>query len=174
MPTGSPPGGICGRLTRPDMSQKYYTPLEKGDMAASISAKRVSLEPTADMNMTPLINVLLVLLIMFIITIPIAAHSVDVDLPTPCADCPDVPFDSVKNRLMITADDRLRWNGNAIEERQLPSLLRQTLALPVEPELQFAPEATASYNMASRTVATINARGVTQFGFVGHDRFADF
>lgn len=128
--------------------------------------------PLGDINTTPLIDVMLVLLIMFVITIPAATHSVDIDLPTECLDCP-AP-DTLKNRLTIDDSDTLRWNGAAITEAQLAAMLGQTLAMPMEPELQFQPSANASYDASARALATIEASGVTRFGFVGNERYRQF
>ena len=132
--------------------------------------------PLSDLNTTPLIDVMLVLLVMFIITIPVATHTTDVGLPAPCvADCPNIPEpDRVANRLVVDAQDRLMWNGTAINDAQLVALLRETAALPVEPELQYAPDANASYAASARTLHAIKASGVTRFGFVGNDRFRNF
>ena len=129
--------------------------------------------PMMEMNMTPLIDVLLVLLIMFIITIPVATHSVDIDLPTPSP----VPADFVeptKNKLVLTAADQILWNGNAISEGQLVTLLNQSKAIQPEPELQFEPEARASYEISARVLNLIKASGVTKFGFVGNERYRVF
>ena len=128
--------------------------------------------PMGEINTTPLIDVMLVLLIMFVITIPAATHSVGIDLPTKCPDCP-AP-DTLKNRLTIDDSDTLRWNGAAITEAQLAAVLRQTLAMPMEPELQFQPSANASYDASARALATIKASGVTRFGFVGNERYRQF
>ena len=70
--------------------------------------------PMMEMNMTPLIDVLLVLLIMFIITIPVATHSVDIDLPQPNPNPPPVTVEPDKNKLVITPTDELLWNGEVI------------------------------------------------------------
>lgn len=128
--------------------------------------------PMGEINTTPLIDVMLVLLIMFVITIPVATHSVDIDLPADCRDCP-VP-DGVKNKIVLDARDRLLWNGEHISGGQLATLLLHTAAMPVEPELQFEPHPRASYAASARTLHAIKASGVTKFGFVGNERFREF
>lgn len=130
-------------------------------------------EPMMEMNMTPLIDVLLVLLIMFIITIPVATHSVDIDLPQP-TNTPPPLVEPVKNKLVITANDVLLWNGNPISEAQLVSGLQQSTTMVPEPELQFEPEALASYSMSAKVLQDIKASGVTKFGFVGNDKYREF
>lgn len=129
--------------------------------------------PMMEMNMTPLIDVLLCLLIIFIMSIPVATHSVDIDLPAP-SNLPTPPVEPVKNKLVLNASNQILWNGNAINEGQLYSLLQQSRALPVEPELQFEPEARASYELAARVLNLIKASGVTKFGFVGNEQYRVF
>ena len=130
--------------------------------------------PMMEMNMTPLIDVLLVLLIMFIITIPVATHAVNIDLPAPSPTPPDVIVEPEKNKLVLTATDEIRWNGNTINDGQLRTLLAQSTQMAVEPELQFEPEALASYDLAARVLQIIKASGVTKFGFVGNERYRTF
>ena len=130
--------------------------------------------PMMEMNMTPLIDVLLVLLIMFIITIPVATHAVNIDLPAPSPTPPDVIVEPEKNKLVLTATDEILWNGNTINDGQLRTLLTQSTQMAVEPELQFEPEALASYDLAARVLQIIKASGVTKFGFVGNERYRTF
>ncbi len=130
--------------------------------------------PMMEMNTTPLIDVMLVLLIMFIITIPVATHSTDIDLPvaTPPTNIP--PPDTVKNKVAITPDNKVLWNGNAVDNGQLVSLLQQTQHMNPEPELQFQPDPQASYDLSARVLQIIKASKVSKFGFVGNEQFAEF
>lgn len=130
--------------------------------------------PMMEMNTTPLIDVMLVLLIMFIITIPVATHSVDIDLPQPTGDPPPETIDPVKNKIVIDPEDRILWNGEAISSGDLVSRLDATLRLATEPELQYEPYPNASYDASSRVLQIIKASGVTRFGFVGNEQFRNF
>lgn len=130
--------------------------------------------PMMEMNMTPLIDVLLVLLIMFIITIPVATHSVDIDLPQPDPNPPPVFIDPIKNKLVLTQDNQILWNAEPITGGQLRTLLAESLTIDPEPELQFEPEALASYDLSARVLNIIKASGVTKFGFVGNEKYRVF
>lgn len=131
-------------------------------------------EPMIDMNMTPLIDVLLVLLIMFIITIPVATHSVDIDLPIPTPNDNPPPVDPIKNKLVLTATDQILWNATPISQSELVANLQESLRYEVEPELQFEPEALASYDLSVKVLNIIKASGVTKFGFVGNEKYRVF
>jgi biopolymer transport protein ExbD len=139
-----------------------------------MSGGKLDGEPMLDMNMTPLIDVLLVLLIMFIITIPVATHSVDIDLPQPDPNPPPVLIEPVKNKLVLTPQDQILWNGTAITEGQLRTILAESTKMTPEPELQFEPEALASYSLSARVLQDIKVSGVTKFGFVGNDKYREF
>ncbi|MEL7730058.1 biopolymer transporter ExbD [Citromicrobium bathyomarinum] len=131
--------------------------------------------PMMDMNMTPLIDVLLVLLIMFIITIPVATHAVNIDLPQPDPNPPpEEQIDPVKNKIVLTQDGEILWNGDTINQSQLVRNLELTRDIEPEPELQFEPEALASYDLSARTLNIIKASGVTKFGFVGNEQYRTF
>ncbi len=131
-------------------------------------------EPMLDMNMTPLIDVLLVLLIMFIITIPIATHSVDIDLPQGQPPPTDIVIEPVKNKLVLTSTDQILWNGTPLSQGQLVETLQTTTTMAVEPELQFEPEALASYDLSAKVLQIIKLSGVTKFGFVGNEKYREF
>jgi len=131
-------------------------------------------EPMLDMNMTPLIDVLLVLLIMFIITIPVATHSVDIDLPSGDPPPQDIQIDPVKNKLVLTGADQILWNAEPVNQGQLVTLLAETTGMAVEPELQFEPEAQASYEVSAKVLQVIKQSGVTKFGFVGNEKYRVF
>lgn len=139
-----------------------------------MSGGKLDGEPMMDMNMTPLIDVLLVLLIMFIITIPVATHSVDIDLPQGNPPPTDVQVDPVKNKLVLTSQDQILWNGTAVDSGQLVTLLSETTRMSTEPELQFEPEPLASYDITAKVLQVIKSSGVTKFGFVGNEKYRTF
>ncbi len=139
-----------------------------------MSGGKLDGDPMLDMNMTPLIDVLLVLLIMFIITIPVATHSVDIDLPQPQPLTDPPPIDPVKNKLVLSAQDQILWNGVSVSQGELVTILAETTRMTPEPELQFEPEALASYSLSARVLQGIKASGVTKFGFVGNDKYREF
>lgn len=87
--------------------------------------------------MTPLIDVLLVLLVMFVITIPASVDSTEIDLAQPCHDCALPELSAGKNRLTIDCDDRIRWNGEAVSAEQLSELLAVSQKMSREPTLLF-------------------------------------
>ena len=130
--------------------------------------------PMMEMNTTPLIDVMLVLLIMFIITIPVATHAVSIDLPQATPPDQTQIIDPVKNKLVLTQGNEILWNGAPTTQGQLVSLLAQTRTMEPEPELQFQPEEYASYELADQVLKIIKESGVTKFGFVGNEMFANF
>ncbi|MDO9369512.1 MAG: biopolymer transporter ExbD [Sphingopyxis sp.] len=127
-------------------------------------------EPMMDMNTTPLIDVMLVLLIMFIITIPVQTHAVKIDLPI--ADNSTSNVDPEKNKVMIDPQGTITWNGAPIDLAQLAAYLEQTKALPVEPELQVQPDPYARYIVVDNVLAVIKRSGVGKLGFVGNEQYA--
>jgi len=140
---------------------------------AIASARPGNSLPMSEMNTTPLIDVMLVLLIMFIITIPVATHSTEFNVGSG-GEILDRPINPVVNKVEVTAADQILWNGQTVSEAQLSTLLYQSRQRPVEPELQYEPQAQASYDLAARITRDIKRSGVTKFGFVGNEQFSEF
>jgi biopolymer transport protein ExbD len=126
--------------------------------------------PMIEMNMTPLIDVLLVLLIMFIITIPLQSHAVKVDLPkaTPGTVNP------IRNTLVITTSGALLWNGEALSDDGLRATLTASQAMEPIPELHLNPEAQARYQRVDEVLAMTKRAKVARMGFVGNEAYRRF
>lgn len=131
-------------------------------------------EPMMEMNTTPLIDVMLVLLIMFIITIPVATHAVSIDLPNPNTPPPETVIKRDKNKVVIMPNNDIQWNGTSMNLGQLRGALNTTLAMKPEPELQFQPDGQAPYETTAIVLNVIKGSGVTAFGFVGNEQYASF
>jgi biopolymer transport protein ExbD len=131
-------------------------------------------EPMMEMNTTPLIDVMLVLLIMFIITIPVATHAVNIDLPAPTPPTNVPPPKKDKTKVSITPTGEVLWNGNVIDQGGLVYQLQETAKMKPEPELQYQPDGQAPYDTSAKVLQIIKASGVTAFGFVGNEQFSEF
>ena len=128
-------------------------------------------EPMMEMNMTPLIDVLLVLLIMFIITIPIQTHAVKVDLPVNDPNNKTQVIDPQKNKVVIDPAGTISWNGAPVDGVTLQQYLEQTTQIKPEPELHFQPDPQARYARVDEVLAVIKRSGVTKLGFVGNEQY---
>ena len=128
-------------------------------------------EPMMEMNMTPLIDVLLVLLIMFIITIPIQTHAVKVDLPVNSKNQPQNPVNPEKNKISIDPAGVIAWNGAPVDEVTLRQYLDQSAGMTPEPELHFQPDPQARYEVVDRTLAVIKRSAITKLGFIGNEQY---
>lgn len=131
-------------------------------------------EPMGEMNTTPLIDVMLVLLIMFIITIPIQTHAVKVDLPqnSDVSNPPDV--DPIKNKIVIDPQGGVTWNGAPVNDVTLTQYLDQTTKMSPEPELHFQPDAQARYERVDQILAIVKRANVTKLGFIGNEQYREF
>lgn len=125
--------------------------------------------PMADLNTTPLIDVMLVLLIMFIITLPIQTHTVEIDLP---ASGPQREVQPDINRVSISAAGAVLWNGEPVPMSALAGLLERTRRITPSPELRFEPDPEADYLVADQVIAIIKRSGVSGVGFPGIERYA--
>ena len=124
-------------------------------------------QPMGDLNTTPLIDVMLVLLVMFIVTIPIATHKVKLDLPT-------VPGQTEPKiyRLDLDPAGRLSWDGVPIAEAQLPARLATVSQAGPDSTLEIRADAESRYEDFDRVLATVKRSGITSLGLVGNERFA--
>ena len=131
-------------------------------------------QPMMEMNTTPLIDVMLVLLIMLMITIPPVTHMVDIDLPIaqPPTDAPEI--DPVVNKIFIDDGGAVQWNGTAVSQQQIADYLKQTKAMAVEPELQFQPTENAPYVIVDEVLAVVKRSKINKFGFVGNENYRVF
>ena len=129
-------------------------------------------EVLMDINTTPLIDVMLVLLIMLIITIPAQLHSVNLDMPVVTSTPPKQ--DPVVVKIEIDADASLRWNGQALPNRQaLQARMLEAATLQPQPELHIRSHAKAPYEAAAFVLASAQRAGLTRLGIVGSERFAN-
>lgn len=133
-------------------------------------------EPMMDINTTPLIDVMLVLLIMFIITLPPATHAVKIDLPQDCAPkCPPPPpILPTKNVLYIAPNDSILWNGQPVALSQLQGMLEATQTMNPIPELHLQPDAAARYDTVDRVLAATKRAEVSKMGFIGNEAYRGF
>ena len=141
-------------------------------MSASVTDPESS-EPMMDINTTPLIDVMLVLLIMFIITIPIQSHAVKLDLPQQ-TDAPPPPIEPVKNKIVIMPDGAVLWNGAPVDLTTLRQYLDITTTMRPVPELHLQPHPQARYELVDEVLAVTKRANVTAMGFVGNEQYQNF
>ena len=126
-----------------------------------------------EINTTPLIDVMLVLLIMIIMTIPIQTHAVKLDLPQNSQQTPP-PIDPVKNKVVITPQGQVLWNGTPVDLTTLRQYLDLTTTMRPVPELHLQPDPQARYELVDEVLAVTKRARVTAMGFVGNEAYANF
>ena len=131
-------------------------------------------EPMMDINTTPLIDVMLVLLIMFIITIPIQTHAVKLDLPVDTGESTPPPIDPVKNKIVIEPNGTILWNGAPVDPVTLRQYLDITTTMTPTPELHLQPDPQARYEVVDEVLAITKRANVQAMGFVGNEAYANF
>ena len=123
-----------------------------------------------DINTTPLIDVMLVLLVMLIITLPIQLHSVNLNMPTGNPPPPLVKPEVVK--LDVDNNSVVYWNGEALPDRQvLESKLSEAAAKNPQPEIHLRPDKMAKYAIVAAVMASAQRLGATKIGIVGSEQF---
>ncbi len=128
-------------------------------------------QPMMDINTTPLIDVMLVLLIMFIITIPIQTHAVKMNMPVPNnAAPPPKPPEII--RIDVDFDGTIGWNGEIVPDRgTLEQRLQAVAAMPDQPEVHLRPNKLVTYKYVAMIMASAQRLGVTKIGIVGNEQF---
>lgn len=125
-----------------------------------------------DINTTPLIDVMLVLLIMLIITIPIQLHAVNINMPVGTPPPPLVKPEIIK--VDIDPTSQIFWNGEVVSSRgALEELLKIEAAKPDQPELHLRPDRLAKYEVVAAVMASAQRLGLTRIGIVGSEQFVE-
>jgi biopolymer transport protein ExbD len=128
--------------------------------------------PVCDMNTTPLIDVMLVLLIMFIITLPVMTHAVKLDMPSAVPPQNVSPPEVVD--LDVEFDGTVVWNGTVVPSLQtLESYLRVEAAKQPQPEIHFRPDGRAKYGAVAVVLAAAQRNHLKKIGFVNTPQFRD-
>jgi len=143
-------------------------------MAMNVGSGGRSSDPDVmiDINTTPLIDVMLVLLVMLIITIPIQLHSVTLNMPTGNPPPPLVLPDVVK--LDIDDQSRVYWNGDVVEDHAtLEAKMAAAARQQVQPEIHLRPDKSSKYNVVASVMASAQRLGLTKIGIVGSEQFIE-
>jgi len=126
-------------------------------------------DPLSEINTTPLIDVMLVLLIMLIVTLPPQRHAVKLDTPLPPPpDAPPPPPDLPDPiRIMVDFDGSILWNGQVVNRNQLDANLKIEAARAVQPEIHIEPHRLAKYGVVAHVMASAQRNGLTKMGVIG-------
>jgi biopolymer transport protein ExbD len=119
----------------------------------------------SDINVTPLVDVMLVLLIIFMITAPMLTHRIKIDLPQPSKDQkpPDEPVDPIT--LSVRSSGQYYWNDQLVTEEQLQQMMTVTSKKHPQPELQIQADKTAKYQLVATVMADAKNAGMEKIGF---------
>ena len=140
-------------------------------MAMQVGGGSEDGEVMVDINTTPLIDVMLVLLIMFIITIPIQTHAVKMNMPVPSNNAPP-PKPPEIIRIDVDFDGTIGWNGEVIPDRAtLESRLSAVAAMPDQPEVHLRPNKLVPYKVVAMIMASAQRLRVIKIGIVGNEQF---
>jgi biopolymer transport protein ExbD len=140
-------------------------------MAMQVGSASGDDEPMVEVNMTPMIDVMLVLLILFIITIPIQTHAVKLNMPTPSNVQPTKLPDIM--RIDVDFDGTIGLNGTLMSKPELDAKLAEWGRLPVadQPEVHLRPNKLVTYKHVAAIMASAQRQGVSKIGMVGNEQF---
>jgi len=126
-------------------------------------------EPMMDINTTPLIDVMLVLIIMLIITIPIQLHSVNMEMPV--GKPPNQNEKPQEVRVDIMSDGQIYWNGIVIDRATLDANMQETAKIEPQPNLLIRPDKAAKYEVVAFVLANSQRRGLKKMAIIGGEQF---
>jgi biopolymer transport protein ExbD len=136
-------------------------------MAMAVGATQEG-EPMSEINTTPLIDVMLVLLIMLIVTLPPQRHAVKLDTPFPPPEPVEPPPDQPDPiRIFIDFDGSIFWNGVVVDDPTLQSNLMVETRRPLQPEIHIEPHRLAKYGVVAHVMASAQREGLTKLGVIG-------
>jgi biopolymer transport protein ExbD len=135
----------------------------------AMSASATDGEVLVDINTTPLIDVMLVLLTLLILTLPIQTHAVKLDMPRP--NTPPPTTEPVVVDLGIDFDGTITWNGDKVDRAGLDTKLLESAGANPAPEIQVNPNRLAKYDSVAMVLADAQHLGVTHIGFTGIDQY---
>jgi biopolymer transport protein ExbD len=140
-------------------------------MAMNVGPSGGSQDPDVmiDINTTPLIDVMLVLIIMLIITIPIQTHAVKMNMPIAPSAAPPKPPDII--RIDIDFDGTIGWNGTVVEKDELINRLAVVAMQAEQPEVHLRPNKLVTYKVVAMVMANAQRLGVTKIGLIGNEQF---
>ena len=131
--------------------------------------KRGEGDPMMEMNMTPLIDVMLVLITLLIITLPIQTHAVKLDMPSATTHHSD--FKPVVINLSVDFDGTILWNGSVVDRATLQSYFADAALADPQPEIHLNPNKLAKYDVVAKVLADAQRLGVKKIGFTGLDQY---
>jgi biopolymer transport protein ExbD len=127
-------------------------------------------QPMAEINTTPLVDVMLVLLVIFMITLPLITHSLAVDLPETDANAPSTSVNPAPVELGINTEGQLFWNGIALSEADLELRLQEAARGEPKPELHLHADKSTPYQRLAEVMAAAQRNGLTRIGFITESR----
>jgi biopolymer transport protein ExbD len=141
-----------------------------GMNVAASAGKKGRPRAMGEINTTPLIDVMLVLLVMLIITIPIQLHSVDLNLPS--GKAPPATVEPEIVRIDVDFDGTVLWNGEVVADRaELESRMKQKAAQAIQPEVHLRPNKLVKYDRVAAVMASAQRLGLKKLGMIGNEQF---
>jgi biopolymer transport protein ExbD len=135
-----------------------------------METKRGEGEPMMEINMTPLIDVMLVLLTLLIITLPIQTHAVKLDMPATTPPSNSL-FKPVVVNLAVDFDGTILWNGSVVDRATLDAYFADAALADPQPEIHLNPNKLAKYDVVAKVLADAQRLGVKKIGFTGLDQY---